>query len=335
MGEKHDADVLIVGAGVTGLMAANVLTQAGRQVLLLDRSHRVGGRLSTRRIGPGLADHGAQFFTVRTPEFEAWVRPWIDEGLVYEWSRGWSDGSLGTTPPEGHPRYTAQGGMSALAERLARGLDVQLETRLVSLVPAGRGWRARDDKNQVYTTRSVLLTPPVPHALEILDTAEIALDPSDRSTLQRIEYAPCLAGLFWVDGNVRLPEPGAVQRPNATITWIADNQRKGLTSSVQVITVHAGPEYSRQLWPLPDWQVLVALESGLRLFKDYDAHTVEAHLERWRYALPTVTHPERYLRAKDLPPLLFAGDAFGGPRVEGAALSGLAAGAALSARAPA
>ena len=58
--------------------------------------------------------------------------------------------------------------------------------------------------------------------------------------------------------------------------------------------------------------------------------TVRAdHLHRWRFALPTTLDPERFLLAKDVPPLMFAGDAFNGPRVEGAALSGLAAADAL------
>ena len=56
----------------------------------------------------------------------------------------------------------------------------------------------------------------------------------------------------------------------------------------------------------------------------------EMQLKRWRYALPTTLHPERYLLATGIPTLAFAGDAFGWPRVEGAALSGLTAGDALA-----
>ncbi|MFN8448700.1 MAG: NAD(P)-binding protein [Anaerolineae bacterium] len=82
-------DVLIVGAGLTGLMAGRVLTDAGLQVLLVDRGRSVGGRLATRRVGSGARRLPRAVFTVRDAEFGTFVERWIAEGLVFEWSRGW------------------------------------------------------------------------------------------------------------------------------------------------------------------------------------------------------------------------------------------------------
>ncbi|HMQ53993.1 MAG TPA: FAD-dependent oxidoreductase, partial [Anaerolineae bacterium] len=58
--QTNYADVLVVGAGLSGLMAANLLKAYGFKVTVLDKGRSVGGRLATRRIGPGRADHGAQ-----------------------------------------------------------------------------------------------------------------------------------------------------------------------------------------------------------------------------------------------------------------------------------
>ena len=56
-------DVIVIGAGAAGLAAADVLSRAGRSVLVLEGRDRVGGRVWTRRM-PGLAlpvELGAEF----------------------------------------------------------------------------------------------------------------------------------------------------------------------------------------------------------------------------------------------------------------------------------
>ena len=53
---------------------------------------------------------------------------------------------------------------------------------------------------------------------------------------------------------------------------------------------------------------------------------VERSLHRWKFATPTTIIPAPLVAAAMSPPIVCCGDAFGGPKVEGAASSGLAAG---------
>ncbi|MBI5961179.1 MAG: FAD-dependent oxidoreductase [Chloroflexi bacterium] len=327
--EQAHTDVLVIGAGIAGLMAARTLTEQGLKVIVVERGEVPGGRMTTLQIGPGRADHGAQFITAHTPEFQIRVNRWQDEGLCFQWSTGWSSGSLGTIPADGNPRYAVRGGMFRLAAHLAEGLDVRLNSRITVVSQQTKGWLALDEKGRVYSAPCVLLAIPVPLALQLLRTGQVVLNPTDRAALESIYYEPCLAGIFWINGEVRLPDPGALQQINAPVAWIADNRRKGVSPEATLITVHAGASYSRELWHLPDWQALVALESPLKRYIDYDAEIALRHLERWTHAMPAQPYPAHYLLAADLPGLVFAGDSFGRASVEGAALSGLAAAQAL------
>jgi predicted NAD/FAD-dependent oxidoreductase len=95
--------VIIVGAGLSGLVAARELQGAGVEVTVVDKGRSPGGRLATRRIGAATLDHGAQFFTVRTPAFQHRVDDWLDRGLVAVWTQGFDsgDGHPDTSPPVG------------------------------------------------------------------------------------------------------------------------------------------------------------------------------------------------------------------------------------------
>ena len=56
------ADVLVVGAGLAGLIAARDLTAAGRSVLVLEARDRVGGRVVNQDIGNGkIVEMGGQW----------------------------------------------------------------------------------------------------------------------------------------------------------------------------------------------------------------------------------------------------------------------------------
>ena len=52
--------IVIIGAGVSGLLCGKRLTEAGYSVLLIDKGRNVGGRLSTRRTDDAIFHHGAR-----------------------------------------------------------------------------------------------------------------------------------------------------------------------------------------------------------------------------------------------------------------------------------
>jgi len=56
-----DHDVLVIGAGLSGLIVARDLVAAGRSVLVLEARDRVGGRLWSDRIGAATFDRGGQW----------------------------------------------------------------------------------------------------------------------------------------------------------------------------------------------------------------------------------------------------------------------------------
>lgn len=322
MGELSASETIILGAGLAGLMAARTLTEAGHPVTVVDKSRGVGGRLGTRRFGGGRADHGAQFFSVREPEFAAIVERWRDAGRAYEWSRGWSRGSHEDAKADGHVRFAAKNGMNQLAADLAADLpDVRVNTKITEIRHEDSRWHLFDDAGDAFTCSALILTAPVPQSLTLLSAGNVTLDTDAADALLRIDYAPCLCVMLLLDRPANLPAPGAIQRPGHWLPWLADNQAKGV-SPLPMLTLHADAAYSAAHFDLPETEILANFEPEWRPYAP-DARVVEAQIKRWRFSMPTVLHPERSLVAMSAPPLIFAGDAFGEARVEGAAMSGL------------
>ena len=308
---------IVVGAGLAGLTCAAMLVAAGHDVLVIDKARSVGGRLATRRIGDATFDHGAQFFTTRSPEFTEAVERWTTSGLVTTWSNGFDD------PPDGHPRYAVRGGMTALAKHLATGVPVRCAAMAFSLQIEGGRWRVVLDDASALSADALVLTCPVPQSYSLVIATGIELPP----TLLRGEYDRTIALLARLDRSVDIGTAGALQNAHPVFSMIADNQSKGV-SVTPAVTFHANPDWSLEHWDHPHrttHKLLVdEAEQTLR-----GGQVVDSQVKRWRFATPRSIWPERCLVASAEPMLVLAGDAFGGPKVEGAYLSGRAAAAAI------
>ena len=316
---------IVVGAGVCGLVAARELSNAGWRVVVLEESSGVGGRLATHHMGDGAFDHGAQFFTVRSERFERLVVGWLEAGVVEEWTRGFADAE-GIYNADGYPRYRGSEGMISVPRYLVRDLDVRTGERVVEVNVQDGAWEARTGSGRREIGAALLLTAPAPQSLALLGSGSFSLPDETRGMLEDISYAPCLALMALLDGPTGVPYPGGMQIKGEPLDWIGDNQRKGI-SQAPGITVHAGPEWSREHFEADETEITAALLSlaGERLGIELASTTIHTSITRWRYSWVTQLHPEPCFPTSENPPLLFAGDAFGEAKVEGATLSGLAA----------
>ncbi len=317
-----------MGAGISGLLAARLLVSKGIRVVVVEKSRGVGGRMSTRRIDNAVFDHGAQFVTVRDPEFSRMAEEWAQAALIAEWSRGFPSSS--GEGVDGHSRYFVPHGMTALPKHLAIGLDVHTNSRVADVSFAGT-WRVRISAGTPTSTKELLadgliLTPPVPQSLDLLDLGGVEVPGEVRARLDAIRYEPCLTWMAYPTSETRLPPPGALQFSSGSLQFLADNQQKGISPEA-AITVHTSGEFSRRYFDgneIENWGRIVGQVA------EFTGPIRRASFQRWRYAKPVELHPERCLPVDMAAPLVFCGDAFAGdssgrPRIEGAALSGLAA----------
>lgn len=322
--------MVVVGAGMAGLMAARRLVDAGRRVMVYEKGRVVGGRMASRRVGDAFFDYGAQYFTARGSEFRALVEGWVGEGLVGTWSDGFA-GADGEFRRDGEARYMGLRGMSTVPMRVAEGLPVRTGATAVACSRVEGRWLVRFKERFSVAADALVLTLPVPQSLALLAAGGVVLDAAAAVALTRIEYAPCLAALVRLVGPSRVPEPGGIWLEGEPASWIGDNTRKGISEARlgASVTIHAGAEFSRRHWEGDLEEVGRELAHEVREWLGSEVTGIRLH--RWRYARPTVLHPARYLLTRSPGLVAFAGDAFDGPRVEGAVVSGLAAGDAVSA----
>jgi renalase len=318
--------VVVVGAGMAGLTSARLLS-AVAEVVVLDKGRGVGGRLATRRVGEATFDHGAQFITTHTDEFAATITKLVGSGVVASWFRG-RIGPNGVVDPDGHKRFRGAVSMNAIAKELAVGLDVRTASLVSSFVHDEKSWTVVLADGTELQADGIVVTSPVPQTLALLESGGVVLTPNDAGALAAITYDPCLALMAVLDGPSGLNEPGAVDPDDGPIDWMADNAIKGI-SAIPAVTIHATAEFSQANWDASDdaiaEQLLVAADLASAAVSD------SIQIQRWRYARPSVEHPERFLQLVGLPPFVCAGDAFGGAKVEGAALSGAASANAVAA----
>ncbi len=303
-----DKTIAVVGAGISGLLLARALTARGEDVVVFEKSRGFGGRLATKRVGEATFDSGAQYFTVKSERFAAMVAEWAAAGVVVPW------------PGAPAHRWIAKPSMNALGKFLADGLDVRREAKVLKVQREDSEWELTIENQPSWRARRVVLTAPLPQSLALLKAGGVGLPNKLAGELAVLTYHPCLALLVTLGGASAVPAEG-VALAAGPVRWMADNTKKGISSGgVGAVTVHLSPASATEHYAKTEAELAALVLPGIA--EQLGAPVVNVAVQRWKFSEPVASYAPRCVWLPELG-LGLAGDALGGPRVEGAALSGL------------
>ena len=322
----NQIDCIIIGAGISGLMAARTLSERGVRVRVLDKGRGVGGRIATRRVDGHRFDHGAQSFFFADSSLQVLVREWQQMDLVrrceYPFAREAFSNGLGP--------LCGNGGINTVMKMLAADLDVQVNWRVSRLTRSGAFWTVFDRDQRSFTARSVILTPPLPQAVDLIRASNINLAPNINSELKAVAYEPCIALLATYLDQRPLPNSAFIQPDCGSVALIFDNHAKGVSPIPGAVTIHSTAKFAREHWDQSDELIATELLRAISHYLPRQPKSVQVH--RWRYSRCIYSHPESHLLVETPGPLALAGDGFAGVDIQGAALSGIAAARSVAAK---
>lgn len=338
--------IAIIGSGVAGLACARRLNAAGHRVSVFDKGRHPGGRLASRALlfagQRWWFDHGAQYFTARTPEFQAETAVGLATGALAPWT-GSIETIASTDSAHGQaPRLIGQPRMHRWAAFLAEGLSLHQEVEITHLEHRAMGYRLHTASGALPGLfAQVVIAIPAAQATALLTPVAPAL----AARAEQASLAPCWA-LMGVFADAEAPFEGIRPAQDSPLAWARRNASPVMTES-HTPSAHrnASPVSTAEsptAWVLharPDWSLAhlaVSPEAVTRkMLAAWSAvpgmaraRCLHATVHRWRYALVDAALGEPCLwdAARGLGT---CGDWHLGPRVELAWTSGNALGEAM------
>lgn len=340
--------VAIVGAGLAGLSCARALQQAGLAVTLFEKSRGASGRMSTRRGDGWQADHGAQYFTARSPEFLAEVERWMDAGVAARWAPrlavlggnvqhegqrdGQHEGQRGgqaQTSTHALHRHVGVPRMTSPAQWLAEGLSVHAQHTVNALRRDASGWALGTAEHGWLEALfgAVLLAVPSPQAEALLRQGTSGAEAVAAAPLAEVAASVTMRGswalMLRFDAPLALPFDAAFVN-QGPLRWIArDSHKPGRQAAggPEVWVLQASAEWSEaHIEDTPE----AATEALLAAFAELGGAAPQAcSAHRWRYADSLPPAPGLRTWVPELG-LGLCGDWLSAGKVEGAWLSGRA-----------
>lgn len=280
-------DVLIIGAGLSGLLLAKTLKKPS---LILEKSKGLGGRIANRRIEDLGFDHGAPFLS-DGPEIR---------NLLANFDT--------IKTKEGH---FLQRGMTKLPKDLAKDLEIKKSIRVELIQKRDHGWHVKTDTGEEFDSSVLVITAPLPQALELLQKSSLPFP----AELSSISYDKALMALV-------ITKDGALPDKPLSPSLHSIHSMAGRGLHPRGFVVRMSPALSFEFFEKNDEEILQRLMEEFRSSFTTPPAIEYQELKKWRYVTPERSLPTPF--AEVAPGLYLIGDGFISPDAQGAVQSSLA-----------
>jgi renalase len=276
-----EVSTLIIGAGLAGLSLGRSLRSADHdhEVLILEKSPGLGGRIATRRIEDLGFDHGALKLNYLTST----VFSGLNLELIQNQENLW-----------------VKGGMNQLPKAMAKGLEIIRRCRATKCYPEKNRWLIETDTDEIYSSERVVLTAPLPQALELLGDCSLF---RISENLLSVKYSKAILGLYITEDH-----PVKFQLNDFTLHSMKE---RGLHPHGFILS--ASETLAEANFELDDQNNLDNLTLAFQSCFDSRPRIIESQLKKWRYN--QVINPIEAPFAQVAENFFIIGDAFhcGGP----------------------
>ncbi len=328
--------IAVIGAGISGLIAARTLQDHGLGVTVFEKSRGPGGRMATRRgDDESRFDHGAQYFTARDHRFCRYVESWVKQGIVAQWPLNRSlpeqkivvlrDGAV-QSDSSTQRRYVGVPSMNTICKQLAEGLNVRTQCQIEQALPYDGSIELRDTNgDSLGSFEQLVVSAPAPQTREILKAFHDFEQP-----LSNVAMHPCWAGMYRFAEKTTSQWVGAFLH-DSFLRWAARNNTKpGRDTEDECLVLHATEQWTIEHLESKPQEVAQAMLHEFWRVSGIDVQQpVSSTAHRWRYAITPSTGESGqaadgcFFDAQHR--IVACGDWAHGARVEGAFLSGAAA----------
>ncbi|MDX2213312.1 MAG: FAD-dependent oxidoreductase [Oculatellaceae cyanobacterium bins.114] len=336
--QETRVDIAVIGAGITGLVCARHLQQAGYQTVILEKSRGLGGRLATRRLEGTWADHGTRYLEPQGKWSDLLIQTLCDRGIVHLWTESlyqWVEGQL--SPLEHRPCYVAKDGITAIAKYLGANLNVQRQQRVTAITPQAGDWSLTLEATGTesltpITARAIVIAIPAPQAMLLLQPlAEVGLPDELLTAVGSVQFDPCFSAIATypaarVAELASLPWCGVIFKDDVDLSWVGLESRKQTVAQQPVVVVQSSARFAAQSLEETNLQPIgqrLLTRAAEMLIPWLDTATI-LQVHRWRYAFAQTPLSTAYLATTNPLPLVCGGDWCGGNNLESALQSGMA-----------